>query len=144
MYSDVEKEKIRENVKEEFEKNQFKKWKSKASEYVDDKDKATKLLDEAVKKADDKKKGPMGEVWENLQLFFSLIRDWINGSYKDIPVTTIVMIFAGLLYFVTPIDIIPDFIPIIGYLDDATVLAFIIKQMGADFENYKTWKSERI
>lgn len=111
----------------------------KAKEYSQDKKKAKKLLDEAVKKAN--KKGPLEEIRDNLQLLFGIVRDWISGDYKDIPVGSIIAIIIGLLYFVSPVDIIPDFIPG-GLIDDAVVLGLVIKQVKSDLDKYKDWLDE--
>ena len=43
-------------------------FKNKADDYINDKDKAKKLVDEAKKKA--KRKGPLEELWEDIQLLF--------------------------------------------------------------------------
>lgn len=94
-----------------------------------------------MKKA--KNKGPLEEVWDYLMIIFSLIKDWINGEYREIPNGSIIAIMIGLIYFVSPVDIIPDFIPGIGLLDDAIVLGLIIKQVKADLDKYKEWKQAR-
>ena len=113
----------------------------KAKEYAGDKEKTGKLLRDAAKKANDleKKKGPLEEIWDNIQLLFGMVKDWISGEYKEIPVGSIVVIIMGLLYFVSPVDIIPDFIPG-GLVDDALVLGLVIKQVKSDIEKYKAWK----
>ncbi|HEY8890558.1 MAG TPA: YkvA family protein [Clostridium sp.] len=116
-----------------------KKFNEKAKEYSQDKNKTKNLLDEAIKKA--KKIGPFEEIWENLQLLFGIVKDWINGSYKDIPTGSIICIIIGLLYLVSPIDIIPDFLPG-GLIDDAVVLGIIIKQVRSDLDKYKNWLDE--
>jgi uncharacterized membrane protein YkvA (DUF1232 family) len=143
MISKKEEKDLRKNVKQEFEKNQYEKWESKAKEYAEDKSKAAGLLQDAMKKADDKKAGPIGEIWEKLQLLFSILKDWLNGSYKDISKSSITMIIIGLLYFVMPVDIVPDWIISLGFLDDAAVLGFIINQVNQNLEEYKGWKNSR-
>lgn len=127
-------------VKEQFMGQKFLSWKSKAQKYIDDKDKAEDLLNKARKKAEVKKKGSFEEIWNNIKLLFSLFGDWINGSYRDVPLGSIVVIIIGLIYFLTPMDIIPDFIIAGGYVDDAAVLGFIIKQIGSDLNKYNEWK----
>lgn len=112
----------------------------KAKEYSKDKKKTKKLLDEAIEKA--KKKGPLEEIWDNIQLLFGIVKDWISGNYKDVPIGSIIAIIIGLLYFVSPIDIIPDFIPG-GLVDDALVLGLIIKQVKSDLDKYKEWVDEK-
>jgi uncharacterized membrane protein YkvA (DUF1232 family) len=112
----------------------------KAKEYSQDKKKTKKLLDDAMEKA--KKKGPFEAIWENIQLLFGIVKDWISGDYKDVPIGSIIAIIVGLLYFVSPIDIIPDFIPG-GLVDDALVLGLIIKQVKSDLDKYKEWLDEK-
>jgi uncharacterized membrane protein YkvA (DUF1232 family) len=114
----------------------------KAKEYANDKERTGKLINDAVDKADNlDKSGPMETLSERLQLLFGVVKDWANGSYKDVPKGSIIVIIIGLLYFLSPFDLIPDFIPG-GYLDDAFVLALIIKQVNSDLEKYKNWKQE--
>lgn len=116
------------------------KWESRAKEYMNDKGKAKDLLEDAKKKAELKKNGPIGELWDKLQLLFQVFRDWINGSYKEIPKGSLITLIIGLAYFVTPIDMVPDFIAGLGLFDDAAVLGFIIKQLNDDLESYKVWR----
>lgn len=123
-------------------KKGYKRYKKRADEYLNDKEKATKLLDNAREKAE-KKKGPLHDMWENIQLFFSVFEDWIKGRYKKVPVRSIVMITVGIIYFVMPFDIIPDFIIGLGFGDDAAVLVFVFKQIANDLEDYKIWKAEQ-
>lgn len=113
-----------------------KKFGDKAVKYSKDKKKTKKLLNDAIEKAN--KKGPLEEIWDNLQLLFGITKDWISGRYKAVPVNSIVAIIIGLLYFVSPIDIIPDFLPG-GFIDDAAVLGIVIKFVKCDLDNYKDW-----
>ncbi|MGE6415992.1 YkvA family protein [Planococcus kocurii] len=50
------------------------------------------------------------------------------------------MIIASILYFVSPVDLIPYFILVVGCLVDAVVIAFAINQLNADIEKFKVWK----
>lgn len=113
----------------------------KAKEYAGDKRKTEKLLKDAHQKADGlEKSGPIDKLYQELQLLFGLLKDTINGSYKDIPKGSIVVIITGILYFLSPIDLIPDFIPFIGFSDDAFVLGLVFKQVKSDLDKYKKWK----
>lgn len=117
----------------------LKEYKSKAGDYFDDPKKVSDLLTDATKKAK-KHSGPLDEIWNKLQLMFGLIKDWFNGSYREAPKGSIVAIIAGLIYFVSPIDLIPDVFPLIGFTDDVVVLGLIIKQVSSDLDKYKEWK----
>ena len=118
----------------------YKKFESRGKKYVNDKEKASNLLDDALKKAENNK-GPINDVWDDLQLLFSIVNDWIKGNYKKIPVGTISMIFVAIVYFVSPADLVPDVIPLGGFVDDAAVIAYVIKQIRSDLDEYKRWKA---
>ena len=79
----------------------------------------------------------------DLLLLMSLVKDYYQGNYRNIPYKTIAAGVVGLLYLINPIDIIPDFIPFIGQIDDALVLKFCLKLMEKDLVKYKTWKNEQ-
>lgn len=119
--------------------NGYQKYESKANEYFDDNDKTQDLLNSAIKKAN-QKKGSLSEVWDKLQLLFKMLKAWIKGEYKDISKRSMITIIAGILYFVSPIDLIPDFIAGLGIVDDAAVIGFILKQISSDLEKFKIWK----
>ncbi len=80
---------------------------------------------------------------KDLMLFMSLIKDYYKGNYRDIPYKTISAGIVGLLYTLNPIDIIPDFIPFIGHIDDALVLTFCLKLIEKDLQKYQTWKKSQ-
>jgi uncharacterized membrane protein YkvA (DUF1232 family) len=114
------------NPKDAVNSKEFKKARSKAEEYARDPEKAKKLVDEALKKAREKRRGPLGEVWQYLTAIIRLVRAYIRHEYTDVPWETLVLSIAAIIYFVSPIDLIPDFIPVAGYVDDAAVIAFVV------------------
>lgn len=84
--------------------------------------------------------GPLGRFISDLKLMFSVIQDYISGEYREIPWWSIAAIVAALLYVLSPIDLIPDFIPVFGYIDDALVVAACLAMVEQDLQNYKDWK----
>ncbi|MBD5401203.1 DUF1232 domain-containing protein [bacterium] len=96
-----------------------------------------------IKKA--KKIPVLGRMIDDIVCMVSLVDSYVKKEYKDIPVATIISIVAALIYLLSPIDIIPDMIPIIGYLDDVAVLLFILNfGVDKDLEKYRLWqKSNR-
>lgn len=88
-----------------------------------------------------KEQGPLGKFIADLKTLFAVVRDYISGEYREIPYYSIAAIVAALLYVLSPIDLIPDFIPIIGYIDDAMVVAACLALVRQDLANYKAWKA---
>ena len=71
-----------------------------------------------------------------VRLSFSLVRDYFQGNYRKLPWWSVASVAAGLGYFLTPTDVIPDFLPLIGYVDDAAVLALIMAGLREDLKKY--------
>ena len=85
----------------------------------------------------------MGNLLSDIPLLVSLVKSYVDGEYKDIPYNSIIAVIATLLYVISPIDIIPDFIPVVGFTDDAMAVAFCMKMIHDDLEKYKTWRDQR-
>lgn len=116
---------------------------SKAAHYLKDRDKLTGLLDEATLKAHGKK-GRLKDVWASLMSFFRLVRAYANGTYRQISLPSLLMIVASIIYFVSPIDLIPDFIIGLGFIDDATLLAWTIKTCASDVAAFMEWERKQV
>ena len=87
-------------------------------------------------------KGPLQKFISEVKTLFSLIKDYYNGNYREIPWWSIAAVVAALIYVLSPVDLIPDFIPIIGYVDDAAVVAACLSLIRKDLEAYLLWKSD--
>lgn len=74
---------------------------------------------------------------------FELLRDRVAGVYRETPWTTIAALTGALIYVLSPIDLILDFIPGIGFLDDAIVIGLAIRLALPDLEKYRAWKAAR-
>ena len=122
---------FKKKVNEEFES-------FKQTEYT--KEDVDKLIENEEKIKNKAKKGKLSEYAEYIPLFFDMLKDTFAGKYKEIPKVSIAAIIGTLLYIFSPIDIIPDFIPVLGLIDDAAVIALCIKFVSIDIEKYKAWK----
>ncbi len=72
-----------------------------------------------------------------------MLKAWIKGDYKNISARSIISVVAALIYFVNPLDFIPDFIPIFGKLDDIFVLGYLVKTLNKDIERFLVWEREQ-
>lgn len=70
----------------------------------------------------------------------ALIRDYWKKEYTDIPWYAMTAIVFTMLYVLNPMDLSPDYIPFIGYVDDVTVLSFALTLVNKDLSAYKKWK----
>ncbi|MFD2518014.1 YkvA family protein [Salinimicrobium flavum] len=82
----------------------------------------------------------MSGYFEKAKSMFSLIRDYWSGNYRQVPWKTVAAVAGALLYVLMPLDLIPDFIPIAGFLDDAGVIAACLTLVNDDLVEYEKWK----
>jgi uncharacterized membrane protein YkvA (DUF1232 family) len=119
---------------------ELKKGYGKAEKVLHDMDKMEKFLKKLEEKLGEV---PLaGDTLKKIPILVSLVRNYAKNEYDQIPVGSIVAIVSALLYWLSPVDLIPDAIPGIGYLDDALVIGMCLKLVDADLELYIAWKNE--
>lgn len=122
---------------EEDGKKELEKGYKKAEEILSEPDKIEEFLERLEKKLN---KVPVGgKFLSMIPVMISMLRSYFKKEYKNIPIGTLIALVSALLYWLTPADIIPDVIPIAGYVDDATVIAACIKLINDDLREYKEW-----
>ncbi|MGD8990174.1 MAG: DnaJ domain-containing protein [Desulfobacterales bacterium] len=95
--------------------------------------------DEAFRNKINKAYPSLKKVLENVRELYALFKDAVKGDYKFHP-ASVAMVGGGLLYFILPADLIPDFIPLVGYLDDLAVLTTIMNSLKGEINAYRSWK----
>lgn len=75
-------------------------------------------------------------------LFVDMLKHWANGSYKGFENHKILYIIGALLYLVSPLDIIPDAVPVLGFLDDLSILAWLYATMREEINQYVAWRGK--
>jgi uncharacterized membrane protein YkvA (DUF1232 family) len=80
---------------------------------------------------------------EHGRLLLSLVKDYVTGVYREVPYWVIGAAAFALVYVLSPVDLIMDFLPGVGYLDDAAVLAICLKLVETELARYKEWKKTR-
>lgn len=78
------------------------------------------------------------------KLMISMVKDIKRGHYKSVPWFVIATIVMSLLYILNPMDLVPDFIPGIGYLDDLAVLSIGMGWIESDIHRYLDWKLSQL
>ena len=80
-------------------------------------------------------------MMEQGKTILSLVKDYWNGRYREVPYWVISASALTLLYVLNPLDVIPDVVFGLGYLDDATLVAFCLKLIDRELERYKEWQA---
>ena len=123
----------------------FARLKEKALAYLREPDRLRDLLQQAKGKADAAGgSGPMKDMWHSLLSLLRLLRAYASGEYRDVPTKSLILMVAGVLYFVMPIDVIPDFIVGLGFVDDAAVLAWVLTTVRVVVTDFERWEASHV
>jgi uncharacterized membrane protein YkvA (DUF1232 family) len=115
-----------------------------AEAYVSDPARLRKLVQDAVGKINIIPRGPFGETWPYLLAMVRIIRDFQRAEYRDMPAQNLLIVIAAIIYFVSPFDVIPDWIPVLGHIDDAFVVTLALKSVRTDLDTFMAWETARI
>lgn len=121
----------------------FNEAKEAAEKLVREKEKLERMLEEAVTKARQQRQKIAG-FWDDLRTLIQMLRSYFNNEYTQLPWKTIVFAVAAILYFLNPFDLIPDFLPSVGFLDDATVVAFVVNALREDLERFRRFRQGEV
>ncbi|MDX1684939.1 MAG: YkvA family protein [Saprospiraceae bacterium] len=85
-------------------------------------------------------RGLVSDLLRYGRLFYSMITSWFSGDYRGLSTRNAIMIMAALFYFLTPLDVIPDVIPLVGFLDDVSLLAWLFLTLSEEVRHFETWQ----
>lgn len=108
-----------------------------AAQYIKSPEKIKSLL--AVASVYSAKRGLAG-VRSDLELLVAFIKDTLQGKYKIVNKGNIVLAVAAMLYVVSPMDFVPDFLVALGLLDDVAIVCWAVKALGRELDEYKKKK----
>ncbi|MEA1996783.1 MAG: YkvA family protein [Gemmatimonadota bacterium] len=115
----------------------------RGAEKINEKD-LEKVLDRAEEIKDKiKNSGALKKFIEDVRILIDMLRDYWSGEYRKVPFWVIAAVAFALLYVLTPLDLIPDFIPVIGLTDDALVVGLCLMMIEKELEEYKKWRIAR-
>jgi uncharacterized membrane protein YkvA (DUF1232 family) len=81
---------------------------------------------------------------QKLKLLIELLKRYKSGEYRVIPWRSVAAITFTLLYIINPLDIIPDVLPVLGYIDDMSVFMALYNLIDEDVEAFKEWKLNQL
>ena len=99
-----------------------------------------RLVVQAAKKLNGSGSEKIKAVGEQLGLLIDLLKAYIAGDYRDIAPQAIASVAGAVIYFVVPLDGVPDFLFGWGFIDDAAVISYVIAQLSSELESFKQWQ----
>ena len=112
-----------------------------AKSYTADPQTLGELFQEASAKAASIPQTALNELGPYLQAMLRLIRAYGRGEYQRISRDALLTIVAAVSYLVDPFDLIPDEVPFLGYVDDATVIGFAVSRTKGALEEFMVWET---
>ena len=110
----------------------------KAKNYLNDDEKMEKLFRDFEEKLALIPK--VGTRASDIAVMCSMIRAYIKKQYTEVQVSTILLAVAALIYVVNPMDLIPDYVPGVGLIDDAAAIGLVLQMIHMDLNKYKKWQ----
>jgi len=122
----------------------FKRILKQGAKYLGKKNKLFNLGYQAMKKVGDGDSLSQvgGDFINQVKLLAKLVQFVATGKYRKIAPKTMVLIIGSIIYFISPFDLVPDFIPMLGYADDVTLLAYIFNALGKEIADFEVFLKE--
>jgi uncharacterized membrane protein YkvA (DUF1232 family) len=112
-----------------------------ARSYLANPERLRDLVAEAAKKAAVIPRETLKGTSAYFQAMLRLIRAYYRGEYREVAVSTLLVVIAAVIYVVNPLDLIPDWVPGLGLLDDAFIVAFAVRQTQQALDDFMTWET---
>lgn len=87
--------------------------------------------------------GRLGKSKKDFAQTLRLTKAWATGKYTEVPKTTMVALVGALIYFLLPLDAIPDPIVGVGFLDDIAVLGYAMRFAKKDLKKFEEWEKSQ-
>jgi len=116
---------------------------AEARDLVRDPQRLLDLVRRATRKADQPPTERMGEAREELKALIRLATAYVRGDYRAVSRDNLVRIVGALVYFVSPLDLVPDFLTPFGFSDDAVVVAFVLRKVREELHSFLAWEAEQ-
>lgn len=85
----------------------------------------------------------VGDALADARALVRLLRAYAAGRYRDVAIEDLLLILAGFVYFVSPLDLIPDVVAGVGLLDDVAVLGFVLRSLPDVIGRFRAWEERQ-
>lgn len=104
---------------------------------------AARSLAERAGRRAERLKGRLGKQFAEVQAFVRLVLAWVRGDYREVSVSTLLAVLGALVYFLMPLDAMPDFILAFGLLDDLAIITKVVELCRRDLSAFRRWEQAR-
>jgi uncharacterized membrane protein YkvA (DUF1232 family) len=117
----------------------------KAGRYASNTKSLLELLQQALSKsnqiAESENKGMFVVMRERITVLGRMLKAYASGQYRVLPWKSLLKIIAAILYFVSPIDVIPDLVPVFGFTDDVALILWVYRSLRDDIDDFLFWEN---
>lgn len=89
-------------------------------------------------------KNSLLEAKEKLTIFSRMANAYASGKYRSIPWKAVMTVLAAIIYFLNPLDLIPDFVPLMGLTDDFGVLLWVYNSISTEVDKFLVWEKSTL
>lgn len=92
----------------------------------------------------DWKKMNANSAKEQFFILTRLVRAYADGRYRHVEWKSILLVVAAVIYFLNPIDLVPDFLPLLGLTDDVGIVLWVFKTLQHEIQKFLTWEQSQV
>lgn len=115
--------------------------KRKAKDVLKDQDRVVKLFFGIGQKLQNSNL-EFSKIGDKVKVLARMLRAYVDGTYRVVPWKSIIVLTAVLIYFVMPIDLIPDIVPVTGYIDDFALIMWLFNHLQDDINTFLWWEKQ--
>lgn len=86
----------------------------------------------------------LSAVWSDLRTMMRMVLRWVDRSYRRVSWTPLLLVVGALIYFVTPVDVVPDALGAIGFVDDVTVITTVVRRIRGELDRFRNWEAQHV
>ena len=86
-------------------------------------------------------KGMASHTLEQAKTLIRMVGATLSGRYKGLSKGNLILITTAVLYFLSPLDLIPDAIPFIGFVDDIAIIGWVLNSLGEELDKFASFEA---
>jgi uncharacterized membrane protein YkvA (DUF1232 family) len=79
----------------------------------------------------------------DLAATWRMIRAYVRGNYRDVRLRSVLAVVTGVLYFLSPIDLVPDVFLLLGLTDDVVVVSLVFTVLRQELAGFRAWERQQ-